>query len=235
MKLSVSRNITETTCQTPVRNRSAKFNIMTVSMAAFTLPIVLMRLVFKQFFSVQQRLNSEDWTIIVAIALGIPSIAVIIWGLTAHGLGKDVWGLQPDDVTAFGYYFYVMQMLYVMLMMLVKLTLTLFYINIFSGRIITRLLWATVLLHVLSAAGFVIGIIFQCTPIRYQWEKYNYSNSNPVPGHCLDINAAGWANGAISVASDIWLVAIPLSQLYKLPLHWKKRLGASLMFLTGAM
>jgi hypothetical protein len=204
-------------------------------MTAFTIPIVVLRLLFKQFFSAQRRLNSEDWTIMVAVPLGLPSVALTIFGLTAHGLGKDIWGLKAVEVMDFGRYFYVIQILYIMLLALVKLTLTFFYLNIFTGRIIHRLLWATAAVHIAGAFAFVVGIIFQCTPISHQWEKYNYSNDRSVPGSCIDINAAGWANGAISVVSDLWLLAIPLSQIHKLRLHWKKRLGAALMFMTGAM
>lgn len=50
----------------------------------------------------------------------------------------------------------------------------------------------------------------------------------------MNINASGWANAAITLASDIWLLAIPLSQIRKLRLDWKKKAGATLMFLTGA-
>lgn len=208
---------------------------MIISMTACTVAFATTRLVYKQFFSARRRLNTEDWTIIVALALGIPSASLTIYGLTAHGMGKDLWGLQRSDLSAFGRYFYIIQIIYILLMLLVKLTLTFFYLNIFFGRTIRNLLWGTVIFHILTAAAFVITIIFQCLPIAYQWEKFNYINNNQVEGHCVNINAAGWANSAISVTSDIWLLALPLSQIHKLNLHWKKKAGAALMFLTGAM
>lgn len=118
---------------------------------------------------------------------------------------------------------------------MIKLALTLFYLSIFFGRTIVILLWATIAVHISGAVAFCIGIVFQCTPIRYQWERYNYANNTLVEAHCININAAGWAHAAISVASDIWMLALPLSQLKKLNLHWKKKLGAALMFCTGTM
>lgn len=203
-------------------------------MTACAVVFVVLRLIHKQFFSARRRLNAEDWTLIAAIALGIPSVALTIFGLTAHGLGADLWGLERSNLIVFGRYFYVIQIIYILLMALVKLTLTLFYLNIFFGRGIRALLWATVVFHIANAVAFTIAIIFQCLPIIYQWEKYNYVNNNSVEGHYFNINAAGWANSAITVASDIWLLAIPLSQVHKLRLHWKKKLGAALMFLAGA-
>lgn len=33
---------------------------------------------------------------------------------------------------------------------------------------------------------------------------------------------------AISIAEDVWMLAIPLSQLHSLQLHWKKKIGGKL-------
>lgn len=208
---------------------------MVIAMTSVALPIVVARLVYKQFFTISKRLNSEDWTIVAAILLGLPSVALTIFGLTAHGLGRDLWGLSSGDLVAFGRSFYAIQIIYILMMLLVKLTLTFFYLNIFSGRRVRLLLWGTVAFHVIGAIAFTIMLIVQCLPVSYQWNKYNYINDTSVEGHCINVNVGAWANSAVSVASDIWLLAIPLSQLYKLNLHWKKKLGAAIMFFTGIM
>lgn len=207
---------------------------MIITMTGCAIVFIFSRLIFKQFFSVRRRFELEDWSLLVAIAIGLPTVAITIFGLTAHGMGTDLWGLERSDLIAFGRFFYVIQILYIVLMAFVKLTLTFFYLNIFFGRGVRILLWGTAIFHVAGATAFSVGIIVQCLPISYQWEKYNYINDNAVQGHCININAAGWANSAISVASDLWLLAIPLSQIHKLKLHWKKKLGAALMFMTGA-
>lgn len=204
-------------------------------MTAVAAVFVGARMLYRQFFSAQRLLSSDDWAIFGAILLGIPSVALTTFGLTAHGLGTDLWGLQLSDLIAFGRFFYLIQVIYVILMMLIKLSLTLFYLRIFLGRTIRALLWGTIVFHTLFTAAFAFGIIGQCLPISYQWQKYNYKNDGEASGHCININTAGWANSAISVASDIWLLALPLSQLHGLGLHWKKKLGAALMFFTGAL
>lgn len=236
-KIPVSRNITETTCRTPVRNKSVQYNILVLTLLGFTAPTIAARLVFKQFFSAQQRLDREDWTILSAAPVGIVSVVLSVYGLTRNGLGIDLWGLEPKQLMDFGLYFYIIQMLYIVLMTLIKLTLVFFYLNIFTGHGIRILLWMTAGVHALAGFGFTVGIVFQCMPISYQWQKYDLSkdNSQLISGHCININAAGWGHGALSVSSDLWLLAIPLSQIRKLQLPWKKRLCATLMFMTGAM
>ncbi|KAF9765388.1 hypothetical protein IL306_002332 [Fusarium sp. DS 682] len=51
----------------------------------------------------------------------------------------------------------------------------------------------------------------------------------------LDMNstAIGWANAAISVAMDVWMLAVPMWYLRKLKLHWKKKIGVAAMFIVG--
>lgn len=41
------------------------------------------------------------------------------------------------------------------------------------------------------------------------------------------------ARAAMSVALDVWMLAIPFSQLPGLKLHWKKKVGVGLMFFVG--
>ncbi|KAJ6783211.1 hypothetical protein PWT90_01251 [Aphanocladium album] len=195
--------------------------------------MIVVRLIYKQFFSVGRRLDSSDWTILMAMLLSLPTIAITIFGMALHGMGKDLWGISPNDLIVFGLCFYVIQILYVILMGFIKISLTLFYLPLFPGNTIRNLLWGTIGFHVLFTVGFTVGIIFQCVPISYQRAKYDLANPHSAHARCLDINASGWANAALTLASDIWLIGIPLSQLHKLKLHWKKKAGAAFMFLTG--
>ncbi|KAJ6436627.1 hypothetical protein O9K51_10874 [Purpureocillium lavendulum] len=121
---------------------------MTIAFGAVTTIILCIRLLYKRFFSTKQRLGIDDWTILLASPIGIPSIAMTIFGLTANGLGEDMWGLQPSSLVAFGLYFYIIEILYVLLMTIVKLSLSFFYLDIFPGQTARRFLWATVAFHV---------------------------------------------------------------------------------------
>lgn len=195
--------------------------------------MVCLRLIYKRFFGAKEQLDAADWTTLAAMIVSLPTMAVTIFGLAAHGMGKDIWGVSPADLKSFGLNFYVIQVLYVILMGIVKISLTLFYLNIFPGLTIRRLLWLTVYFHFLFTLGFAVGIIFQCVPVSYQEAKYDLAFTHPARAQCLDINASGWANAALSLGSDIWLIGLPLSQIHHLKLHWKKKVGAIIMFLTG--
>jgi hypothetical protein len=47
--------------------------------------------------------------------------------------------------------------------------------------------------------------------------------------------AIGWANASISVAMDIWMLAIPMWYLRRLKMHWKKKIGVAAMFIVGTL
>ncbi|GAO15267.1 hypothetical protein UVI_02040920 [Ustilaginoidea virens] len=168
-----------------------------------------------------------------AIPVGLAIVPVVIVGLNSHGLGKDMWGVPQPDLETFGLFFLITVFLYIILMCLIKLTLCFFYLNIFSGKSIRNLLWATVAFHVLTSVIFIMLNLIAFDPISTYWKRYDWTEERSFQQRCSFI-APGYANAVTSVVSDFWLLAIPLSQVQKLKLHWKKKVGVSFMFLTGA-
>jgi hypothetical protein len=189
------------------------------------------RIMFKSFFSGAKTLGPDDKVLLGALAFRITGTIMSVRGLAAHGLGRDIWTLTLHELKLFGIFFYVMEVFYFTELSLVKVILSLFYLYIFPGTGIRRLLLGTVIFNIVFGVAFVTTAIFQCTPVNYFWNQFVETTS----GRCIDINTFGWTNAAISVATDIWMIGIPLSQIPGLNLHWKKKAGVTIMFLTGAL
>lgn len=68
-------------------------------------------------------------------------------------------------------------------------------------------------------------------PMSYFWTMWDQEHQ----GRCVNINAIGWANAIISIILDVWMLALPLSQLKNLRLHWKQKIGVALMFFVGTL
>ncbi|UNI16606.1 hypothetical protein JDV02_003033 [Purpureocillium takamizusanense] len=222
-------NVTQTACGAPVRDKTSQINDTIIPLGVVTLVIVIVRLVFKRFFSTTARLGSDDWAIAGTVAICIAGMVIGIDGLTANGIGKDVWTLTTKEVSNVALYLYILEILYFAGMSLIKLSLSLFYLHIFSGPIVRKLLWATVVFNILYGFAFVLAAIFQCSPIDYYWRRYLDAGH----GTCVNINIFGWLNAAIGVAIDLWMIGLPLSQVIPLRLHWKKKIGVAIMFLLG--
>lgn len=228
----VSRRLLAKGCHSTERNRTVEFILMNSLLGAVTLATMVIRLVYRRFYSAGRKLMFDDWLIVSIFILGAPSIAINVFGLAFHGLGQDVWGISLSELETFHNYFFAMELLYLILLTLIKLTLSLFYLNIFLGCLVRRILWGTVVFQILFGVSFVVKCIFQCSPTQYYWAKFS---DEITVGHCINVNASGWANAGISIAVDLWLIGIPLTQIGKLRLHWKKKAAASVMFLIGTV
>jgi hypothetical protein len=182
-------------------------------------------------FKIVERLPLEldDWTILATTVVGTALTAVTIGGTIKHGLGRDLWTLEPDQITTMLLFFEIVAVLYFTTLTLLKLSILFFYIKVFTVTRAQRLLWGTVIFTLVWGVVYVIVAIFQCTPISYFWTHWDGLHE----GSCLNINAITSSNAGFSIALDFWSLGIPLWQLRLLKLHWKKKVGVALMFMVG--
>ncbi|KAB5515390.1 hypothetical protein GE09DRAFT_580839 [Coniochaeta sp. 2T2.1] len=175
-------------------------------------------------------LGLDDLFTILSFCCCVPSIAITIHGTARHGVGRDIWTLKFDDITTFGFFFYILGVLYLPMVSLLKMSLLFFYLRIFFLGLAQTLLWGTIIFNAIYGIIFTFIGVFQCTPISYTWTKWDGEHE----GTCLNVNAIGWANASISIALDLWMLAIPLWCLRSLKLHWKKKIGVAAMFIVGS-
>lgn len=173
----------------------------------------------------------DDWFILVTGVICAPNIGIGIHGTLANGLGRDVWTLQFEQITKFGFYFYLQAVMYFAEVALLKMSILFFYLRIFSEVKIRRVLYGTLIINAMSGIAYVFASIFQCWPISYNWTRWDQQHE----GKCVDITALTWSNAIVSIVFDFWMLAIPLSQLRKLKLHWKRKIGVGLMFGVGTL
>ncbi|KAI3399602.1 hypothetical protein diail_6241 [Diaporthe ilicicola] len=172
---------------------------------------------------------ADDWAILATLCLGVPGTVVLCTQSVPNGSGKDVWTVPFNQIDEFGKWFFFMEVQYFVDLAVLKLSLLLFYLRIFPSTTIKRLLWGTVVFVGVYGVVFAIAALVQCQPLHFFWTKWDGQHQ----GHCVNVNAIGWANAGISIALDFWMLALPLSQLQGLQLHWKKKIGVTLMFFVG--
>src|SRR4051794_38815580 len=115
-------NLTQTVCGAPVRDRASRFKTMNLALSSVTLLIAGIRFVSKYLFSIRQAFGPDDWAMLAAGFIGIPCIVFNILGLSGYGLGKDVWTLAPEVVASFAQWFLAMEILYVVIITIVKIS-----------------------------------------------------------------------------------------------------------------
>ncbi|KAF2261908.1 hypothetical protein CC78DRAFT_570174 [Lojkania enalia] len=224
------KNVTMSSCGAPVRDKRSEFKTISNTLGVISACCVLLRIIYKLAITVAE-LGWDDIFILVTLICGVPSTIINSIGTVANGLGTDIWTVPFDNITKFIEFFYVLEVLYFAQVPLLKLSYLFFYQRIFPGKPVRRAILTTVVFDILYGVAFVITGIFQCRPISYYWTSWDGEHE----GKCVNINALGWANAAISIALDFWMLAIPLSQLVHLKLAWKKKVGVALMFCVGTL
>jgi hypothetical protein len=167
----------------------------------------------------------------ITILVAIPCIIINSYYLAPAGIGTDIWTLTPTQITDFGYWFYIIGMMYFVLQTPLKLTLVFFYLRIFPSTGMRRVLWGTVAFTVAYGFTFTLVVIFQCHPINHFWLKWDGMHE----GSCVSVNGIAWSSSAINIAMDFWILGLPLSQLKKMNLDWKKKAGIGMMFSVGVL
>ncbi|KAK7935069.1 hypothetical protein PG985_000564 [Apiospora marii] len=225
---TVAKNVTQTMCGAPIRDKRSMYNVISCTLMAISCLLVIIRLAYKKLCTTVE-LGLDDYFIFLALLNCVPSAIINVHLLTRNGLGKDIWTLTPDQIEGFAKGFYAITICYFSEVFLLKLSILFFYLRIFPAKGMKRLLWATIVFDVLFGIAFVLVGIFQCTPISENWTAWKGTGE----GHCANQSAIAWANAAISITMDVWMLAIPMSQLRSLNLHWKKKVGVGLMFCVG--
>jgi hypothetical protein len=147
------------------------------------------------------------------------------------GLGREVWAVPFAKITAFVRSVYALEILYFLQIVLVKATLLFFFLRIFPNQVTRRLIRYTLVFNTLYGVIFTIIAIVPCQPVSYYWTNW----SEETKGRCVDINALVWANAGISVVLDVWMLVIPLYEVFRLQMTWRKRISVALMFFVGTL
>ncbi|CAN9310169.1 unnamed protein product [Alternaria alternata] len=223
-----TKNVTSTSCHAPIRYSGESIRVSNLILSIVTAVCALSRIIYKAVFSIGE-LGYDDYSVLAALIAGVPSVVIIDRAIVPNGLGRDVWTVSFEQITNFVRYLYALEVLYFIQIALLKLTLLFFFLRIFPKPMIRRLLWATVAFNCLNGVAFTFAAIFQCRPISFYWTKWDKEGS----GQCIDINGLAWTNAIISIVLDIWMLALPLFEVFNLQLSWRKKLSVAVMFCVG--
>jgi hypothetical protein len=186
-----TKNATTSLCHAPVRNESNKIRITNIVVAVVSATFALLRLGYKVISFGFEDLGYDDYAVLAATVMGVPTVVIIDRGIVPNGLAMDVWTVPFDHITNFVRWLFILESLYFLLIAMVKLTLLFFFLRIFPKPVIRKLLWATIIFDVLYGVVFAIISIFQCQPISFYWVRNSSTlYARHVLTQCSD--SLGW-------------------------------------------
>ena len=96
------------------------------------------------------------------------------------------------------------------------------------NTLLPTLIEGGILVIFLTYIALFFSTVFECTLIRKSW--------NPLlPGHCLKPIGLPYASGAINVASDIYVLILPIPCVWDLNMNTTRKLRILSIFSLGIL
>lgn len=190
---------------------------------------------------VSKRLSLDDWIVACAVLLSAIPVGCVL-AMTSLGFGDHLWNLEDGRLLPILRYCTTLLYLdsartnitavliasstYVIVLGLIKVSLILFYLEIFNTSRFR--ITAFIILGYIAISSLVICLltIFSCTPVRAFWNR-------DVKGKCLNVQALAYANSASAIIQDIILLILPLVFIRNLQMKRYKKVAVGFMFSIG--
>lgn len=111
---------------------------------------------------------------------------------------------------------------------LLKISLLLFYLQIFVSRIFRITCYAVIGFTSASTLAVFLATTFTCLPVQAFWNR-------DINGRCIDYNALAYAISGSAIAQDIIILLLPLPCVCKLRMKLHRKIEVGLLFSIGAL
>ncbi|KAK2036520.1 hypothetical protein LZ31DRAFT_615374 [Colletotrichum somersetense] len=200
----------------PHASRSWELKLVVAVLSVLTFPIVGLRLITR--WMVAGRLELDDWITLVATVGQLPANL---------GFGLHFWNIDVANAQHLMQLSYATQMLYVIVLIMVKLSIVALFGRLFPDHRFQMLNKSVMAFLICHGLVFFLVIMFQCTPIAGVW--------NPtIAQKCVDIQNVALASAILSIIEDFFILGMPIQQLRNLQLGKKKKLAVCFMLSLGS-
>jgi hypothetical protein len=126
-------------------------------------------------------------------------------------------------------FYFIGENFYLAALALTRISILCFYLRIFPDKSFRRIIFVAIALCAAYGIAFVAATIFQCSPVSYAWHIWDGEHF----GSCNNVNLQGWLSAIFIMLLDIMTIVLPLRQLYRLHMSWKKKVMLIFMFCLG--
>lgn len=121
--------------------------------------------------------------------------------------------------------------MYIVILGLIKVSLVLFYLEIFTTKQFKRLSWLLFGYIVINSIMIFLLTIFACTPVEAFWNRDLLLGS----GKCMDIQVVSYTNSVSSIFQDFLLMTLPVFFIKDLHMKRHRKLALVSMFSLGGL
>ncbi|CAJ0548506.1 Ff.00g021190.m01.CDS01 [Fusarium sp. VM40] len=208
-------------------NDQTKYRVVTIIMAALAIVFFTLRITAKVVLSLPWGL--DDTLTVLSVVFMIPFLVLLQISITL-GLGLDMWYLSDYQITAAFQYFIFVEVFYVIGLVLVKAAVLCFFLRIFPDNKFRVVVKCTLAFNFLMGITFFVMVFFQTRPLSLFWEGWQKKQAHLVMSGITKLTLP---HAGLSLLVDVWMLILPLTQLWGLGLKLKKKLGVIAMFSVG--
>ncbi|KAH7359817.1 hypothetical protein BKA66DRAFT_426625 [Pyrenochaeta sp. MPI-SDFR-AT-0127] len=175
---------------------------------------------------VSKRLALDDYIVVVAFLLtGVPLGCII--SMTKSGFGEHLWNLQEGKLLRILLNFYISWSTYIVILGMIKVSLILFYLQIFKTRRFAMIAKVVLGYIVINSAIIFLMTIFICTPVDSFWNR-------DIKGKCMNQEALALANSGSAILQDLILLILPMVFIKNLQMKRYRKIAVGFMFSIGS-
>jgi hypothetical protein len=141
----------------------------------------------------------------------------------------DVLENDPKLVIGWAQGILAMELIYFSSVALPKLSALCFCLRVFVFPKARIFAWIVISVVILNWVAFSIAAILQCRPFAYWWDK------TIEEGVCFNIQVFSRAVSVPNIATDVMVLALPITSLMQLKLPLFKKIALCFIFLTGGV
>lgn len=164
--ISASQAWQKKACQAPVRDSGPVNRAAGTALFVISTTVLVIRFLARWFIQ-GTRIGWDDAMIAVAWAGIVPS-TVFVDIMIRHGMGRDIWTVDPSGITLMLKLFYWEQYIYQTIIVSTKISIVLLYLRLFPASVSQRfqyVCWGVILALAAYFLGFVIYFAVECRPI----------------------------------------------------------------------
>ncbi|KAK1990664.1 integral membrane protein [Colletotrichum falcatum] len=211
--------------------RQAQVSVVAVSIAFIAMPTIMVALRLVSRRIANRAMDGSDWCIIAACVFSNALQAVSIVSVVQGGVGLSNADVVPKHgfgpIVKFLKLLIAQQVLWAISLGLCKIAILLLYSKIFTTRATEM---AARIMAGFTAVWTVVAVLvafFICRPLSDNW-LLDLENRN-----CGNQPAADGTMGVLNMATDIVVLVMPVSHLWKLRLETYKKVALIVTFSLG--
>ncbi|KAH7031558.1 uncharacterized protein B0I36DRAFT_227669, partial [Microdochium trichocladiopsis] len=221
------QKFSDETCGKVMVDKSGPARIVPPIFGALAVLLFVIRIVAR-FTSGKRSWGADDWAIVPAVVAMI-ALVVLCGFLANDGLGIDMWYLDPDRITYLLRTFFWGEVLYVFIIPVTKISVLIFYLQIFPERFYRRATMTLIVLNACYLVAFLLTTVLQCTPVEGAWLTWD----GTYHAECRSLNKQVWAAALTGIILDVAMLVLPMPALWKLKMSIRKKLQVMFMFSLG--